>query len=242
MRKRTERKIRKLLILIILVCLLDLLYYAYPDLFNKISFANADRYDSISEALEYKGKGYAIINDNNPNFEEKDKTTTSFEKYSRLDLLGRCGVAYANIGIDLMPTKEREYIGNVKPTAFQISKYDFIEGKYLYNRCHLIGYQLTGENANKRNLITCTRYMNATTMLEFENKVANYIKRTHNHVLYRVTPVFEGVNLLASGVQIEAYSIEDNGRGIKFNVYLYNVQDKVEIDYKTGKNKLKENE
>lgn len=241
MRRRTEKKIRKLLILVILICLLDLLYYAYPDIFNKISFARVDRYDSILEVEDYHGKGYAIINDNNPEFKDEDKTTNSFEKYSRLDLLGRCGAAYANISIDTMPTEERGPIGQIKPTAWQISKYDFIEGKYLYNRCHLIGYQLTAENANKRNLITCTRYMNSVTMLEFENMVASYVKRTHNHVLYRVTPIFKGTNMLASGVQMEAFSVEDDGRGIKFNVYVYNIQDNVEIDYRTGANRLKEN-
>ena len=187
----------------------------------------------------YNGKNYIILNENNPEFDEKYINTESFESYSDLDYLGRAGVAFANISIDLMPTEKRESIGSVKPTGWQISKYDFIDGKYLYNRCHLIAYQLTAENANEKNLITCTRQMNSVSMLEFENRVANYIKRTKNHVLYRVTPIYIEDNLLASGVKIEALSVEDNGKGIKFNIYVYNVQDNIEIDYKTGDNKLK---
>ena len=188
----------------------------------------------------YNGKNYIILNDNVPEFDEEDINTNTFEKYSDLDYLGRAGVALANISIDLMPTEKRESIGSIKPTGWQISKYDFIDGKYLYNRCHLIAYQLTAENANEKNLITCTRQMNSVSMLKFENRVANYIKRTKNHVLYRVTPVYIEDNLLASGVKMEALSIEDNGKGIKFNVYVYNVQDNIEIDYKNGDNKLKE--
>ncbi len=187
-------------------------------------------YDGISE--------YVIINDNIPFFNEEDINTNAFEKYSKLDSLGRCGVAYANIGSELMPNEERGSIGSVKPSGWQTIKYDIVEGKYLYNRCHLIGYQLTGENANKENLITCTRQMNAGTMLDFENEVANYIRETNNHVLYRATPIFEGDNLVASGVHLEALSVEDNGEGIKFNVYLYNIQDGIQIDYKTGESKL----
>ncbi len=178
------------------------------------------------------------MNNNRPLFEEKDYSINSFEDYSELDSLGRCGQAFANIGIDLMPTEKRDSIGMVKPTGWHTVKYDHISGKYLYNRCHLIGYQLTGENANKKNLITCTRHMNTVGMLEFENKVAKYIEQTKNHVLYRVTPVFEGENLLASGVQIEAYSVEDKGEGIQFNVYVYNVQEGVQIDYATGNSQL----
>lgn len=188
-------------------------------------------YDGVSE--------YVVINNNIPFFNEDEINTKSFEKYSRLDSLGRCGVAYANISKELMPTEERESIGSVKPSGWQTIKYDIVDGKYLYNRCHLIGYQLTGENANKENLITCTRQMNAGTMLDFENEVADYIKRTNNHVLYRATPIFEGDNLVASGIHLEALSVEDNGEGVKFNVYLYNIQDGIEIDYKTGKSKLK---
>ena len=163
----------------------------------------------------------------------------SFEEYSELDILGRCGVAVSSVGKDIMPTEERESIGSVKPSGWQTVKYDFVDGKYLYNRCHLIGYQLTGENANKKNLITCTRQMNEGTMLDFENEVADYVKRTNNHVLYRATPIYEDNNLLASGVLLEGLSVEDNGKGIKFNVYLYNIQDGIEIDYSTGKSYLK---
>ena len=148
-------------------------------------------------------------------------------------------MAYANTSIDTMPTKDRETIGSIKPSGWHTIKYDNVDCRYLYNRCHLISYQLSGENANKKNLITCTRYMNTVGMLEFENKVAKYVKETNNHVLYRVTPIFEGTNLLASGVQLEAYSVEDQGRGIQFNVYIYNVQDGIDIEYSDGTSKLK---
>ncbi len=191
---------------------------------------------------ENSGEDYLIINNNEPLFNEEDKTTYAFEKYSKLDSLGRAREAYANINIDLMPTTKRESIGMIKPTGWHTIKYDIIPGKYLYNRCHLIGYQLTGKNANKLNLITCTRQMNTVGMLKWENKVANYIKETKNNVLYRVTPKYENDNLLASGVQIEAFSVQDNGIGIKFNVFVKNVQDGIEIDYKTGNSKLKSSE
>lgn len=161
-------------------------------------------------------------------------TTKSFEKYSELDNLGRCSVAYACVGKDIMPAEKRGTIGSVKPSGWHTVKYDCIDGKYLYNRCHLIGYQLTGENANIKNLITGTRYLNVEGMLPFENMVADYVKETDNHVLYRVTPIFERDNLLVSGVQMEAKSVEDNGDGISFNVYCYNVQPDIVIDYKTG--------
>lgn len=187
-------------------------------------------YDGVSE--------YVIINNNVPFFKEEEINTNTFEEYSELDSLGRCGVAYANISSELMPTEERESIGSVKPSGWHTVKYDIVDGKYLYNRCHLIGYQLTGENANEKNLITCTRQMNVGTMLDFENLVADYIKETGNHVLYRATPIYEEDNLVASGVILEGLSVEDNGKGIKFNVYLYNVQDGVEIDYSTGESKL----
>ena len=137
-----------------------------------------------------------------------------------------------------MPTEKRGSIGMIKPSGWQTIKYDHIDGKYLYNRCHLIGYQLTGENANEKNLITCTRSMNTKGMLQFENMVTKYIKDTGNHVLYRVTPVFEGNNLVATGVEMEAYSVEDSGKGIKFNVFVYNIEDGIIIDYKTGDSKL----
>lgn len=194
---------------------------------------------TIENIPEYDGKPYITINDNEPYFNDEDKRTTSYEHYSYLDELGRCQGAIANIGKDLMPTEKRESIGSIKPSGWQISKYDFIDGKYLYNRCHLIGYQLTGENVNERNLITGTRYMNVQGMLPFENMVADYIKETDHHVLYRVIPIFKGNNLLASGVTMEAKSVEDDE--IEFNVFVYNVQPGVEINYKNGNNYLKEN-
>lgn len=183
---------------------------------------------------EYSGSAYIPVFDNMPAFSETDFSTDSFEYYSQLDSLGRCGFAFANIGTDLMPEGERGEIGQVKPAGWHTVKYDCVDGMYLYNRCHLIGWQLTGENANKQNLITGTRYMNVDGMLPFENMVDDYIEETGNHVLYRVTPIYEGNNLLSLGVQIEAMSVEDNGEGICFNVFCYNVQPGIVIDYATG--------
>ena len=189
----------------------------------------------VSAALEglpdYTDSPYAVIHDNQPDFPAEDLTTDSFESYSPLDLLGRCGTAYANIGVDLMPTEERESISDVTPSGWINREYN---GQYLYNRCHLLGFQLTGENANEENLITGTRYMNVEGMLPFENLVADYVQETENHVLYRVTPVFEGSELVARGVQMEALSVEDEGDGVCFNVYVYNVQPGIVIDYATG--------
>lgn len=194
----------------------------------------------LSSVADYSSTPYIELDGNLPNFSEEELVTETFEKYSELDSLGRCGVAYACIGKDIMPTEERGRIGQVKPTGWHLIKYDVVDGKYLYNRCHLIGYQLAGENANTKNLITGTRYLNVEGMLPFENMVADYVEETENHVLYRVTPYFEGDNLLASGVQIEAYSVEDEGEGICFNVYIYNVQPGVTINYATGESKLTE--
>ncbi len=188
----------------------------------------------LSSVPAYSGQPYIAVNDNQPYFNSSDLTADSFETYSNLDSLGRCGTAYASVGQDLMPTEERGNIGKVKPTGWHTIKYDNVDGKYLYNRCHLIGYQLTAENANEKNLITGTRYLNVTGMLPFENMVADYVKETGNHVLYRVTPVFEGNNLLASGVLMEAESVEDQGAGILYCVYVYNVQPGISIDYATG--------
>lgn len=194
---------------------------------------------SLSDVPAYSGKAYTSVNGNVPYFTAAELTTTSFETYSDLDTLGRCGVAYACIGQDLMPTKERGSIGMVKPTGWHTVRYDdLVDGKYLYNRCHLIGYQLTGENANTQNLITGTRYLNIEGMLPFENMVADYIQETNNHVLYRVTPIFEGNNLLANGVLMEGYSVEDKGAGVSYCVFAYNVQPGIEIDYATGESKL----
>ncbi len=181
---------------------------------------------------------YITVNNNKPYFTKKELGTKSFERYAPLDGLGRCGEALACIGRDIMPTEERGAIGQVKPTGWHLVKYDIVDGKYLYNRCHLIGFQLTGENANERNLITGTRYLNIEGMLSFENLIADYVKSTGNHVMYRVTPVFEGNNLLASGVYMEGYSVEDNGRGVCFNVYAFNAQPGVSINYKNGNSKL----
>lgn len=194
---------------------------------------------SLSDVPAYSGKAYTSVNGNVPYFSAAELTTQSFETYSDLDSLGRCGVTYACIGQDLMPTKERESIGMVKPTGWHTVRYDdLVDGKYLYNRCHLIGYQLTGENANTQNLITGTRYLNIEGMLPFENMVADYIQETNNHVLYRVTPIFEGNNLLANGVLMEGYSVEDKGAGVSYCVFAYNVQPGIEIDYATGESKL----
>lgn len=194
---------------------------------------------SLSDVPAYSGKAYISVNGNVPYFTAAELTTTSFETYSDLDTLGRCGVTYACIGQDLMPTKERGSIGMVKPTGWHTVRYDdLVDGKYLYNRCHLIGYQLTGENANTQNLITGTRYLNIEGMLPFENMVADYIQETDNHVLYRVTPIFEGNNLLANGVLMEGYSVEDKGAGVSYCVFAYNVQPGIKIDYATGESKL----
>ena len=211
----------------------NIIYFINSKLNNKNNISY-----SLSNIPEYRGFSFVVLNNNEPNFNYENLPKESFEKYSSLDYLQRAGVAFANISKDLMPTEERESIGSIKPTGWHTVKYDHISGKYLYNRCHLIGFQLTGENANEKNLITCTRQMNTVGMLEFENKVADYIKETNNHVLYRVTPIYEGDNLLSSGVQLEAYSVEDNGVGIKFNVFVYNVQDGINIDYSNGKSSL----
>lgn len=188
--------------------------------------------------IEYEQKSSIEISNNIPQFSSSEITTKSFERYSQLDYLGRCGTAVACIGRDIMPTEEREAIGQVKPSGWQLVKYDIVDGKYLYNRCHLIGYQLTGENANEKNLITGTRSMNVDGMLPYENMVAEYVKETDNHVMYRVTPIYDGNNLLAKGVQMEAFSVEDNGAGICFNVFVFNVQPGIEINYADGTSRL----
>lgn len=196
--------------------------------------ASAVDLDSIPE---FRGYPYVVINDNVPFFTETQIKRQSFEFYSDLDSLGRCGYAMASIGIDLMPTSDREEIGTVKPAGWVQHKYDCVDGSYLYNRCHLIGFQLTGENANEKNLITGTRFMNVEGMLPFENMVDDYIEETKNHVMYRVTPIYTGNYLVANGVLMEAYSVEDNGE-LSFCVYVYNCQPGVRIDYKTGTSKL----
>ena len=228
--KQTEKIISTLIIIIFIIASLIL---------NKQENNNAENQSNetttnynLSNIPEYTDKIYTEINNNIPYFEEKEHTTKAFENYSQLDNLKRCGVAYANICKEIMPAEKRGDISNVKPTGWKQAKYD---GKFLYNRCHLIGYQLAGENANELNLITGTNYFNVEGMLPFENKVAEYIeKNNNNHVLYRVTPDFKGDNKVASGVEMEAYSVEDNGRGISFNVYVYNVQPGITINYQTG--------
>ncbi len=194
----------------------------------------ADAGFSLAEVPSYDGAAYVAVHDNVPYFTAADLTTESFESYASLDGYGRCGVAFACVGQDLMPTEDRGSIGQVKPSGWHTVKYDNVDGKYLYNRCHLIGYQLTGENANQQNLITGTRALNMEGMLPFENMVADYVKETGNHVLYRVTPIFEGANLVASGVLMEGYSVEDEGEGICYCVYAYNAQPGITIDYASG--------
>lgn len=187
---------------------------------------------------DFSGKPYVEINNNMPYFTESEKAQDVFEKYSDLDELGRCGVAYANICKDLMPKGKRENISSIKPSGWENKKYDFVDGEYIYNRCHLIGFQLAGENANEKNLITGTRYMNVEGMLPFENMVDDYVEETNNHVLYRVTPIYTEDNLVCDGVLMEGYSLEDEGKGICFNVFCYNVQPGCNINYKTGENQL----
>ena len=245
MTKKQRKNLNKLIVAIIVIVVGLIIGIAegrgnelLQDIKTSVLGITEEQSYNIGQIPEYSGKAYVTINNNKPNFKEEDKTTKSFEKYSNLDSLNRCGVAYANVSKETMPTEERGRIGMIKPSGWHTVKYNNVDGKYLYNRCHLIGYQLTGENANEKNLITCTRYMNTVGMLEFENKVANYVKETNNHVLYRVTPIFEGNNLLASGTQMEAYSVEDQGKGISFNVYVYNIQEGITIDYKTGDSKL----
>ena len=191
----------------------------------------------IDDIPPYTGTAYAVVNQNVPYFTDRELSATSYEYYSDLDSLGRCGVCVASVGPDIMPTEKYGVIGSIKPTGWQTVKYPgIIDGNYLYNRCHLIGFQLTGENANEKNLITGTRYMNVEGMLPFENLVVDFVKATGYHVMYRVTPIFDGDNLVASGVLMEAKSVEDQGGGILFNVFCYNVQPGITIDYATGNN------
>lgn len=241
-RKNNKKQVKQLMGVFIAIILLGISIFFGNDMVDlpkessssTISTNQTNTNFNIADIPEYTDKIYIEINNNMPYFEESEYTTESFEKYSELDELGRCGVAYANISKEIMPPEgdERGSISSVKPTGWEQAKYD---GEYLYNRCHLIGYQLADEDANELNLITGTRYFNVNGMLPFENQVANYIKENeNNHVLYRVTPIFKEDNLLASGVEIEAYSVEDNGQGVCFNVFVYNVQPGITIDYKTG--------
>ncbi len=194
--------------------------------------------DSIKNVPAFTDQAYVIINDNQPEFSDEDMTSKPYEYYSELDAYGRCGYAMACLGLELMPTEDRESISDVKPSGWVQAQYDVVDGENLYNRCHLIGFQLSGENANKENLITGTRYLNVEGMLPFENMIADYIKDTGNHVIYRVTPIYDDDDLVAKGVQLEAKSVEDAGAGICFHVYAYNNQPGVIIDYATGESWL----
>lgn len=205
---------------------------------NSVGPGAAPHADSVEQVPPYEKYSYAVINNNEPLFNSSEMVVNPFEFYSELDELGRCGYAMACVGTELMPQEERESISNIKPSGWVQAQYDVVEGKNLYNRCHLIGFQLTGENDNQRNLITGTHFMNVNGMLSYENLIADYVSRTGNHVLYRVTPIYEGNNLVASGVVVEGWSIEDYGQTICFHTYLYNVQPGVIIDYATGESRL----
>lgn len=240
-RQRAEnrkKKLKRVAIAIVAVAIICLALFCF------LSWRLSESHRKAIAGLNipaYSGQPYAVINNNVPYFDEEDKQVKSFESYSNLDSLGRCGVAYACVSRELMPTEERGEIGSIKPSGWNQAKYEGIVDSnppYLYNRCHLIAYCLTAENANEKNLITGTRYLNIKGMLPFEEQVARYLDMHDNHVLYRVTPIFEGNNLVASGVLIEAYSVEDEGAGICFCVYCYNVQPGVKIDYKTGESKV----
>ena len=228
------KNIKKYIVLA-LVLAMGFIYNEYTD--STDSSFKTQEVSSLSDIEDYSGSDFVNVNNNVPFFTEEDKKRGSFEEYGDLDSLGRCTEAFAIVSKETMPTEKRGSIGMIKPTGWHTVKYNNVEGKYLYNRCHLIGYQLTGENANPNNLITCTRQMNSETMLMFENKVANYVKDSEGRVLYRVTPYFEGDNLLSKGVLMEAYSLDDNGKGLMFNVFVYNVQDGISIDYATGESR-----
>ena len=235
MSRKNKKLVTSILSLIVLIAVVSYQYilpsYAYKD--------NSNNTSDVISIPSYDNEPYKEVNNNKPTFTDSEKELTEKEEYSDLDSLGRVGVAFALVSKSTMPTTKRGSIGMIKPAGWHTVKYDFVDGKYLYNRCHLIAHQLTGQNANPKNLMTCTRSMNVDGMLPFENKVANYIKETNNHVLYRVTPVFDGDNLVANGAYMEAYSIEDKGK-LSFNVYVYNVQKGVTIDYKTVESKLEE--
>ena len=228
------KNIKKYIVLA-LVLAMGFIYNEYID--STDSSFKTQEVSSLSDIEDYSGSDFVNVNNNVPFFTDEDKKRGSFEEYGDLDSLGRCTEAFAIVSKDTMPTEKRGSIGMIKPTGWHTVKYDSVNGKYLYNRCHLIVYQLTGENANPNNLITCTRQMNSDVMLMFENRVANYVKDSEGRVLYRVTPYFEGDNLLSKGVLMEAYSLDDNGKGLMFNVFVYNVQDGIMIDYATGESR-----
>ena len=233
-RKNIALGFRKIAAGLVMIGALAAGYGSYQGLYPNV-FTAAQQVESLEELPAYTGEPYVVVNENEPSFSDEDKNGPAYEYYSELDGLGRCGFAEAKLSRELMPEEERGAIGSVKPSGWQTVKYDSVDGKYLYNRCHLIGYQLTGENANEKNLITGTRYLNMEGMLPWENEVAEYIERTGDAVMYRVTPVFEGTNLVASGVQMEAESIGSDE--IRFNVFVFNVQPGIEIDYATGESR-----
>lgn len=232
-RKNSRQSFWVKLVLAAAVACMTITGYDYYD--NSELREKAENVSDLGEIPEYDGQPYVTVNDNQPSFSDAEKEAETYEYYSEMDVLGRCGYAEAKIDEDMMPTEERGAIGKVKPSGWHTVKYKGVDGNYLYNRCHLIGYQLTGENANEKNLITGTRYMNVEGMLPFENEVAEYIEETGHSVLFRVTPVYEGNNLVASGVQMEAQSVEDEE--ICFNVYVFNIQPGIEIDYATGESR-----
>ena len=233
-----SKKNKNVLLTVVLALLLMGIHYLAPH-FNSLPDAAKNEYSiaALADIPEFFGQPYVVLNDNEPDFTDAKRLPNAFEKYSNLDAAGNRGIAEACIGKELMPSEKRESIGQVKPPGWHTVKYDFIDGRYLYNRCHLIAHQLTGENANEKNLITGTRYMNVSGMLPFEELVADFIRETNLHVLYRVTPVYEDGNALVSGVQMEAESMEDQGKGICFNVFVYNVQPGIVIDYASGESK-----
>jgi len=231
-KKKTAHYYKKIIFLLALLCSVYLSIY-HPELISGADY----------ESPDYSGVAAVEVNDNKPTFTEDEIVDQSFEKYGEKDVLGRCTTAVACIGQDIMPTEKRESIARIKPTGWKQNKYPGVVNSkppYLYNRCHLIGFQLTGENDNDKNFVTGTRYLNVEGMLPYENMVASYVKESGNHVMYRVTPVFEGDNLLCNGVIIEALSVEDGGEGISFNVYCYNIQPGVALDYSDGSNRLDE--
>ena len=238
---KKRRKYTKESVVVSLILAIIVLVMAYQEdaKNHEITSSNTSEISfHLEDVPEFSDKPYVVLNENIPNFAENDLTLEPFEKYSELDELGRCGVAFANVCKEIMPNEPRGEIGSVKPSGWHTVRYDdLVEGKYLYNRCHLIGYQLAGENANEKNLITGTRYLNVKGMLPFENQVNDYVEETNHHVLYRVKPIFEGENLVASGVEMEAYSVEDKGEGVCFHVYVYNCQPDIQIDYTTGESR-----
>lgn len=240
MSKKAKKKLISAVLSLVLIAAIYIVADLLPENESQSPTYSETGVVDLASVPEFSGEPYCVIHGNRPDFIEEQFTTEAYEYFSELDPLGRCGVTMACIGQELMPGEDRESISHVYPSGWVNVPYSFVDGEYLYNRCHLIGFQLTGENDNERNLITGTRYMNTQGMLPFENMVADYVKETGSHVLYRVTPIFEGTELVARGVLMEARSIEDGGEGICFNVYCYNVQPGVIIDYASGESAIDE--